>query len=103
MNELFLQETAAQSAEGIGNAAQTLAGNWQILAAGIIFIAAAVLIFMFLKKVVVNSILGLIAFAILIFVFKINLPFLPTLVVSAVFGLAGIGVILLLKFLGVPI
>lgn len=103
MNELLLQETAAQSAEGIGNAAQALAGNWQILAAGIVFIAAAALIFMFLKKAVINSILGLIAFAILIFVFKINLPFLPTLVVSAVFGLAGIGVILLLKFLGVNV
>ena len=101
--QVFFAQEGTQAAQGIGSAAQTLAGNWQILAGGIILIAAAVLIFLFLKKLAINSALGLIAFAILIFAFKIDLPFIPTLVVSAIFGLAGIGVILVLKFLGVPI
>jgi hypothetical protein len=75
-------------------------GEPSILILGIALIIAAAIIFIVIKKVIVNSIAGLIVFGIVKFVFGINLPFIPTLVVTAIFGLAGIGVMLVLRFLG---
>ncbi len=87
-----------------GTAGQT-AGNFigdpSLLIAGIALIIAAVIIFTVIKKVIVNSIAGLIVFGIIKFVVGINLPFIPTLIVTAIFGLAGIGAMLVLHFLGV--
>jgi hypothetical protein len=54
-----------------------------------------------LKRIIENSVLGLIVWAVAKFVFGINLPFWTSLIVSAIFGLAGIGALLLLRFLGV--
>ncbi|HIQ10184.1 MAG TPA: hypothetical protein EYH23_01565 [Euryarchaeota archaeon] len=69
------------------------------LLAGIGLVALAIFLVFFLKRVIVNSILGLLAFAVLWF-FGIRLPFLVTLVVTIVFGLAGVGTMLLLYFFG---
>ena len=68
---------------------------------GIVLVVAAVLIFIFLKKIIVNSILGVAAWAILTFVFHVELPFIPSLAVSIIFGLAGIGAMLVLRFFGI--
>ena len=92
--------TAGSAGSAIAEKGLQLAGNPTILAAGIVLIIAAVLIFVFLKKIVVNSIAGLIVWAIVSFVFHIELPFIPSLVISIVFGLAGIGALLLAKFMG---
>ena len=100
MNFVFLQEEIAPNIEEI---TQTLVGNWPILVMGVLLIIAAVIILMFLKKIIINSVLGIIAWAILVFFFQVELQFIPTLIISAIFGLAGVGVILLLKFLGVSI
>lgn len=86
--------------EAVDTAAQ-FAGDWRVLLFGILLIIGAVLVIMFIKKVVINSVLGLIAWGILYFVIKVELPFVASLAVSAIFGLAGIGVLLLLKFLGI--
>lgn len=84
----------------VGETAGNFIGDPTILIAGIVLIIAAVIIFMVLKKIIVNSIAGLIVFGILHFVVGIELPFIPTLIVTAIFGLAGIGVMLVLHFLG---
>jgi len=102
MDLILLQAGAEAGAIG-GQAANFLAGNWAVLAAAVGLIIATVLILTQLKHVIVNSVLGVIAWAVLVFVFHVQLEFIPSLVVSAIFGLAGIGVILLLKFLNVPI
>ena len=86
-----------------GEAVNFLAGNWIVLAGAIGLIIATVVILTQLKHVIVNSVLGVIAWAVLVFVFRIQLELIPSLVVSAIFGLAGIGAILILKFLNVPI
>jgi uncharacterized membrane protein SirB2 len=70
-----------------------------ILLAGIGLIALAIFLIFFLKRVIVNSILGLIAFIVLKFL-GINLPFITTLIVSLLFGLAGVGTMLVLYFFG---
>ncbi len=83
-----------------GETAGNFIGDPTVLIIGIVLIIAAVIIFLVLKKIIVNSIIGLIVFGIVHFVFQVNLPFVPTLIVTAIFGLAGIGVMLILYFLG---
>ena len=82
------------------NTAMQFAGDPTVLLGGIGLVIAAVLIFLFLKKIVINSILGVIGWAILNFAFGANLPLIPSLAVSIIFGLAGIGAMLVLRFFG---
>jgi len=74
--------------------------DWSLVIGGIVLIVAALFLIFILKRIVVNSILGIVAFVVIRFLLGIDLPFLPTLIVSVVFGLAGIGTMLLLYFLG---
>lgn len=86
-----------------GTASQALTlvqGNWLWLLVGIALIIVTVLLFFFIKKIIVNSVLGLALFLIIKYVFVVELPFIPALVISIIFGPAGIGVMLLLKFFG---
>ena len=71
-----------------------------ILLAGIILIAITIFILFFLKKIVVNSVLGAILWIISIFVFNAQLPLIPSFVISILFGPAGIGTLIILKFFG---
>jgi pro-sigmaK processing inhibitor BofA len=76
---------------------------------GILLIVGAVLILRFLKNVLVNAVLGVIALiAINLGSQAANLGLtIPltavTVVISAVLGLAGVGILILLKVLGVSI
>lgn len=85
----------------LGEAPNAIAGNFGILMIGLGLLVSAILVFVFLKKIIINSILGLIAWAIAVFILKIELPFWISLIASALFGLAGVGVMLLLKFAGI--
>ena len=67
---------------------------------GIVLIIVTILIIFFIKKVIINSIIGAIMWAIALFVFHVNLPLIPSLVVSIIIGPAGIGAMLLLNALG---
>ncbi|MBN2127153.1 MAG: hypothetical protein JW703_02040 [Candidatus Diapherotrites archaeon] len=95
MDLFFLAENTG-ILEGIN-----LSGNWLVFAVGLILIIAAIAVILSLKKIIINSVLGLIGWAVTVFVFKVSLPFIPSLVISVIFGLAGIGVMLLLKFFGI--
>lgn len=98
MQLFVLQEVFGLTPEAI---TQALAGNIPLLAIAITLIIAAVLIMVFIKKIIINSVLGIIAWAIVVFVFHIQLNFWISLIVSVVFGLAGIGVLLVLAFFGI--
>ncbi|MFH1255789.1 MAG: hypothetical protein V1494_00715 [Candidatus Diapherotrites archaeon] len=98
---MFLAELVDVSGTVAG--ASSLAGDWKILLGGLVLIAIAIIVFFLLKKIVVNTILGLVFWAIVVYGIKIELPFISSLIVSLIFGPAGVGVMLLLKFLGVPI
>ena len=95
-----LGEGATGAAENMGNAALSLAGNPAILIGGIILVIATLVIFFFLKKIIINSILGIAAWVLLTYVFQVELPFIPSLAISVIFGLAGIGAMLVMKFFG---
>lgn len=95
--------TLGESTTGLGGeAVKTIVNNPSFLVIGILLIAIAVVIFYFMKKIVVNTILGFIGWILLLVFVGIKASLIiPTLVVSVIFGLAGVGVLLLLMFLGV--
>lgn len=86
-----------QSAEGVVQ----LVGNPAVLIIGIALIVGAVAVFFLLKRIIANTVAGLIVWAVVYFFFQVELPVLPTLALTVVFGLAGIGSMLILKFFGV--
>ena len=90
-----------QAVETSGILQQTgLISGIGLIAVAIILIIATVAVLFFVKKFIVNTVLGLIAWAIVVYLLNVNLPFIPSLVVSAVFGPAGVGVMLFLRFFG---
>ncbi|MFH0906121.1 MAG: hypothetical protein V1824_02180 [archaeon] len=70
------------------------------LISGIILIIIAIIIIFFFGQFLINSIVGLIGFFICALI-GIKLPFIVTLIVTGIFGLAGLGVMLILKFFGI--
>ena len=95
-----LGQKAAETGTAATETVYNFAGNPAVLVGGIILIILAVLVIFFLKRIIVNSVLGLAAWLLLVLLFEIKLPLIPSLVASIVFGLAGIGVMLLMKFFG---
>ncbi|MFH1587964.1 MAG: hypothetical protein ABIA76_01340 [Candidatus Diapherotrites archaeon] len=78
-----------------------LEGNLTIILIAIALVLATVVLILHFKKIIINSILGAIGWGIAIFVFKVSIPFIPSLIASLIFGLAGIGVVLVFAFFGV--
>jgi len=103
MEPIMLVSKLGEATTQLENALPFAFGDWKLLVFGIILIIGAIAIFMFLKNLIVNSIAGVIVWAIVVYVFGIKLAFWPSLVVSAIFGLAGIGTLLILNFLGIHI
>ena len=83
--------------------AQTLLANQDpvVLIIGVVLIIATVLLLLFLKKILVNSLSGLVLWAIATFVFHVDLPFYASLIVSLVFGPAGICTLMILRFMAI--
>jgi hypothetical protein len=86
-------------------AASLIQGNWAFLVIGLLLIAATIAILYFLKQIIVNSIVGVVAWVVITYLFplagfNLQLPFLPSLIVSALFGLAGIGALIVIAFMG---
>ena len=91
----------AAAAQGALDAAQSaLPFNPIYLIIGIALIVVTVFLLFFLKKIVVNSVLGAVIWFVSVFVFGVKLPLVPSFVVSIIFGPAGIGTMLVLSVLG---
>jgi hypothetical protein len=74
--------------------------NPKFLIIGIVFIIVAVIVLYFLKNILLNSIIGVFGFIVCYFIFGVKLPFFITLIISAFFGIGGLGAIIVLKFFG---
>lgn len=72
--------------------------DYFIIIIGILLIAITIWLVGLLKNLVLNSIIGALGFLMCYFVFNIKLPLVITLIASATFGPAGLGVMLLLWF-----
>jgi ABC-type Fe3+ transport system permease subunit len=90
-----------QTVESTQTIANSVSGDWSWLIVGIVLVVGAFLVFMILKNIVVNTILGLIGWGIATYLFHIQLPFWASLLVSAIFGLAGLGAMIVLAVLGI--
>lgn len=99
--QLPIGEAANTVRDQAAKTAGLFVGDPGILLGAIVLIVLGILVLAFLKKIIVNSVLGAIAWAVLQYVFGVNLPFAASLVVSIIFGLPGTGVLLLLRFLGI--
>lgn len=75
--------------------------NPKFLLIGVGLIVLAVIILLLLKNIILNSIIGVLAFLACNFLLGIKLPFFLTIVASAIFGLFGVGIMLLLRYFGV--
>lgn len=70
----------------------------------LILIAITIFILFFLKKAIINSIIGGAIWFVAVFIFNVQLGpalLIPSFVISVLFGPAGIGTILLLVALGI--
>ena len=81
--------------------AKIFAGNPGILVAGIVLVIAGFIVLFLLKKLLINSLLGMTAWLAIVQGLGINLPFEASLVISAFFGLPGMGALLVLRFMGI--
>ena len=89
------QNTASETTKAL-----PFVGEPVILGSAIILVIIAIVLVLVLKRIIVNSLLGIVAWAIIKWVFGVSLPFWASLFASALFGLAGIGTMLFLRFLG---
>jgi len=98
-------EGFAQGANFFTQTVQVTTGSthniWSLVIVGIALIIATIILLFFLKKILENSILGVVIWAASIFIFQVKLPMVPSFVVSVIFGPAGIGTMLLLYALGI--
>jgi len=80
---------------------------WMLAVFSLLLIVAAIAIVFFLKKILVNAVLGIVALFLINYFgapygIQIAITFV-TVAISALFGLAGVGGLVLLKLLGVTI
>ncbi|VVB67076.1 SigmaK-factor processing regulatory protein BofA [Candidatus Norongarragalina meridionalis] len=80
---------------------------WMLGVFALLLIVAAVALVFFLKKILVNAVLGIVALFVINYFgspygIQIAITFV-TVAISALFGLAGVGGLVLLKLLGVTI
>jgi len=95
MNYLFLATEVAKETT------KTINFDPMLLLYALILIVLTVVFIKIFKNIIVNSIIGVVALLFLYYVLKIKLPFLITLLITAIFGPAGLGVMLVLKFFGI--
>jgi hypothetical protein len=78
-------------------------GGEGLLVLAVVLIAVTVVLLLLLKKFVVNAVLGVVALFVLNLVgIKISLS-LVNIVLCAILGPLGIGLLVLLSFLGIPV
>ncbi|NCC70901.1 hypothetical protein EOM09_04935 [bacterium] len=82
-------------------AKKTFEFNPIILLYALALIILTVIFIKILQNVIVNSIIGVVALLFLYYVLNIKLPFVITLIITVIFGPAGLGVMLVLKFFGI--
>ncbi|MCK9293068.1 MAG: hypothetical protein WCY27_01075 [archaeon] len=81
-------------------ATKTLFNKPIVLLYALILIVITVIIIKFFKNIIVNSIIGVVGLFITNFIFGLKLPFVVTLIVTAILGPAGLGIMLVLRFFG---
>jgi pro-sigmaK processing inhibitor BofA len=101
---------AAAAATATATAAPSQASGWGMVGWGIaavVLIVSAFLVIKFLKKILINTVLGILALIIINYFgtplgLKVGINFI-TVIVSALLGLAGVGLLILLSLFGISL
>lgn len=101
---------AAAAATATATAAPSQMSGWGVVGWGIaavVLIVSAFLVIKFLKKILINTILGVLALIIINYFgtplgLKVGINFI-TVIVSALLGLAGVGLLILLSLFGISL
>ena len=84
-----------------GTGLPSLQGNTAALVGGAVLVVAAFIIWKIMKDLLANVIIGAIGLIIVTQVFRMDIPLnVATIIVSLVFGIGGVGALLLLTYLG---
>jgi len=78
-----------------------ITNNPKVLVFGILLIILTIVILFILKNVIVNSIVGVLGLLVCNGLLGFKLPYLITLIVTAIFGVAGLGVMVIFKYFGI--
>ncbi len=73
---------------------------WDLIIFGVVLVVVGIILLFLLKRVIENIVLGLIGWAVVQFVFGISLPPLQTFIAIVLFGLAGLGTMVVITLLG---
>ncbi len=76
-------------------------GDVGLLVMGAALAVAGIVLVVVLKRIMENLIVGLVGFLALKIFFGVNIPLLPGIIISILFGLSGLGALLILHFFGV--
>jgi len=76
-------------------------GDLGTLFLGAILVLVALVVVFILKRVLENLVVGVVGFLILKYLLGVNIPLIPGLIISLLFGLGGLGVLLILHFFGI--
>lgn len=99
--EVNLPYSASYAIKGLKAAAGLLPpGDLGTFILGAIFVLLAIFIIFLAKRVLENLIIGTVGFLLLKYFFGLSVPLIPGLIVSILFGLGGLGVLLILHFFG---
>lgn len=79
----------------------SLPGDITLLIMGAALAVLGIALVFLLKRVMENLVIGLVGFLLIKFFFGINIPIVPGIIISLLFGLSGLGVLLILHFFGV--
>jgi hypothetical protein len=88
------------STEAVKETSKIITFDPLYLVYAVILIVLTVIFIKVLKNVIINSVIGVVALLFLYYVLNIKLPFILTLIVTVIFGPAGLGVMLILRFFG---
>jgi hypothetical protein len=104
MDLFLLADNFAQGTQMVQEAAtEVIPLPPEYILPAIVLVIATVFIFFFLKKIIVNSVLGVVALLAANFIFNMQLPWISSIVISIIFGPAGVGVMIVLRIFGVQL
>ena len=101
-------EIGGKAAETVGTAGKSLTeliNTWPVLIGGLVLVVVAVILWIFFKRIIENIVIGLAVLVVIYFAFPdiwLHLAkiIIPTIVVTLLFGIGGVGTLLILIWFG---
>ena len=103
LNSILLQGFAGDAnfitQAAVDTIAKTVTFDPTMVIIGIVLIVITLFLIFFVRKIILNSIIGAVMWGLAVFVFGVKLPTVASFVIAVIFGPAGIGTLLVLSAL----